>query len=306
MTLGTKLLKTGFDFYVGAAMSLFSRYPLGTNVFEREWDVLILLDTCRVDALREVAPEYDFISDVESTTSVGSTSSEWMACTFIDEYREELAETIYVSANGFDEQVLSNGNPPGDDRGPSWTDWSTVTAEELLKLDQVWKYAPEPEHGHVRPQYVTDRTIANAREYQPERLVVHYSQPHEPYTANADAEGRDELYPHEKQPWTYLQDGGDFDKVWNSYLDNLRLVLDEVSILLQNIDADTVAISADHGEAFGEWGVNRHPIAIPHPKIKRVPWVTTTADDSGEYEPTLEPSNQHKKVEDHLEDLGYL
>ncbi|USZ71457.1 hypothetical protein [Natronosalvus halobius] len=306
MSIRSRLVSAGYDVYLSAALSAFSRYPIGTNVFQREWDVLVLLDTCRVDALREVAPEYDFLSDIDAMTSVGSTSSEWIACTFVDEYREEVAETIYVSANGFDEPILCQGMLPGHDRRFAWTNWSTLSERDLLKLDQVWKYAPKPEHGHVRPRHVTDRAITHARDHEPDRLVVHYSQPHEPYVANADAEGRGELYDYEKRPWTYLQNGGDFETVWAAYLDNLRLVLDEVSVLIQSIDAEEVAISADHGEAFGEWGINRHPMAIPHPKIKRVPWATTVAKDTGEYEPTLEERDQSRDVEGHLENLGYL
>jgi hypothetical protein len=30
-------------------------------VYDLEWDTLIILDTCRVDALRTVADEYDFL-----------------------------------------------------------------------------------------------------------------------------------------------------------------------------------------------------------------------------------------------------
>jgi hypothetical protein len=36
---------------------------IGTNVFDRDWDVLILLDTCRVDALREVKSERSSVGD---------------------------------------------------------------------------------------------------------------------------------------------------------------------------------------------------------------------------------------------------
>jgi hypothetical protein len=304
--MARKLVSKVFDQYVGIAMSIFSRWPIGTNVFEREWDVLVLLDTCRVDALREVAPEYDFLGDVESIISVGSTSREWMACTFVEEHADELGETIYVSANAFDEQILRESKPPEHRHGFSWSDWKTVSDDDLLSLDQVWKYAPQPPHGHVRPRHVTDRAIANAREHDPERMIVHYSQPHAPYTADADAEGRDELYEYEKEPAEYLKNGGEFRTVWSAYLSNLRMVLDDVELLLENVDADVVAISADHGEAFGEWGVTEHPIAVLHPNVKRVPWTTTTAANEGTYTPSLEPGTQTKQVEEHLRDMGYL
>jgi len=40
--------------------------PVGTNIYERDWDALVVLDACRVDILREVADEYEFIDEVDS------------------------------------------------------------------------------------------------------------------------------------------------------------------------------------------------------------------------------------------------
>jgi hypothetical protein len=305
MSLKSKLLTKLYYQYVGTSMSIFSRWPLGTNVFELDWDVLLILDTCRVDALREVEEEYDFINDIGSIISVGSNSPEWIANTFVKDYQDELNQTVYVSANAFAKRVLQEREFPDTNRGLSWSKWRTVTDDELLDLDQPWRYAPDPPHGHIRPEHVTDRAIANAREYNPERLVVHYSQPHSPYTATADRENRP-LEDYEADPRTYLKNGGDRKKVWNAYIDNLRLVLDEVEVILDNIDAETVAISADHGEAFGEGGVYWHLAGVPHPYLKRVPWVETTASNTGDYEPSLTRSKSSKSVEQQLQDLGYL
>jgi len=299
------ILKNLYYQYVGTTMSLFSRYPIGTNVFERDWDVLLILDTCRVDALNEVAHEYDFIKTVDSMTSVGSCSPEWIGCTFTEKYIDAIQDTIYISANAFAERVLVDREFPDSNRGISWSNWRTVRGRDFLALDQPWKYAPDPPHGHIRPEHLTDRAIANAKEHEPDRMIVHYSQPHAPYTANADAEER-ELKEYEQNPRDYLRNDGDYNKVWEAYLDNLRLVLDEVSIILNNIDANTVAISADHGEAFGEWGIYHHLAGLPHPHLKRVPWVTTSASNTGDYQPTLSPDSTEKAVEEHLRDLGYI
>jgi len=57
--------------YRTPAIGLNGIRTIGTNVFDREWDVLIVLDTARVDALRVVADEYDFIGQVDSIWSVG-------------------------------------------------------------------------------------------------------------------------------------------------------------------------------------------------------------------------------------------
>lgn len=307
MTLKNKIIKKLYYQYVATTMSVFSRWPIGTNVFELDWDVLLILDTCRIDALQELSDEYGFLNSVGSITSVGSSSSEWISCTFTDEYEDLINKTVYVSANAYAERVLVEREFPDSNRGLSWSNWNTIRADELLELDQPWKYAPNPHHGHIRPNHITDRAIANHRKHKPERMIVHYSQPHPPYTANADNEDR-ELYEYEKDPWSYLKSGGDEENVWNAYLDNLRMVLDQVEIIIDNIDAEKVAISADHGEAFGEWGIYWHPMGVLHPKLRKVPWVETTAHDSGEYEPKLDPDEMkdHKRVNEHLEDLGYI
>lgn len=47
-----------------------------TNAFEKEWDVLVVLDACRVDLLNSVADEYEFVEGGRSIYSVGGTSPE--------------------------------------------------------------------------------------------------------------------------------------------------------------------------------------------------------------------------------------
>jgi hypothetical protein len=292
-SLASSLLKGAYYTYVGAAMSCLSRYPVGTNVYEREWDALLILDTCRVDALRAVASEYDFLpadAEIGSIRSVGTKSAEWIAQTFSEPYLEDVGRTALVTANAYTQRVIEERQFPDDGRGFSAPAWRTVRAADFLYLDQPWRYAPDSGLSHIPlPRPVTERAIAVGREIDPGRLVVHYNQPHYPFTARARAEGREYLHDHERDPFTYLREGGAFDLVWATYLDELRWVLDEVEILLSNLDAERVAISADHGEAFGEWGIYRHVYGLPHPKMARVPWAVTSAADEGTFEPTLSP-----------------
>ncbi|MDG5776139.1 hypothetical protein VB773_02060 [Haloarculaceae archaeon H-GB2-1] len=267
-----------------------------------------MLDTCRVDALRAVAPEYEFISDVDSIISVGSTSSEWIANTFRERYTPDINETAYLSANAFSERVIEERQFPIES---PFVDWRTVTADEFLLLDQAWRHGPDPEYKHMSAEDLTDRAIVAAREYDPDRLIVHYSQPHKPYVANAKAEDR-ELRFFEREPFRALREGDtDYQTVWESYLDNLRMGLDSVERLLANIDADRVVLSADHGESFGEYGgvIYGHPRAVPHPHVKRVPWAVTTAEDIGTADPDIDISGRatmQRDAKEHLQGLGYL
>ncbi|MFC7080227.1 hypothetical protein [Halorussus caseinilyticus] len=95
---------------------------------------------------------------------------------------------------------------------------------------------------------------------------------------------------------------------WSAYLENLRWVLEEVELLLSNMDADTLVVSSDHGEAFGEWGLYGHYRHVPIPVLKNVPWVELSATDSGEYEPAVEAKSvdvTDDDVEQRLSALGY-
>ena len=130
-------------------------------------------------------------------------------------------------------------------------------------------------------------------------------QPHGPYAADAIAEERD-LEKHEGRPLRYLRNTGDMETVWEAYLNEIRFALDEVEIALNNIDAEKVIITADHGEAFGEYGIYGHTIGSLHPQVRHVPWVETTATDSNTYTPIIEETNAaDASTEEILDALEY-
>jgi glucan phosphoethanolaminetransferase (alkaline phosphatase superfamily) len=153
---------------------------------------------------------------------------------------------------------------------------------------------------------MTDHAINAGRNDDPDRLIVHYMQPHLPYLGRAMREGRS-LTDLEREGYEQLERGdADRDEVYELYKETLRVVLDEIEVLLENIDADRVAITSDHGEAFGEECAYGHPEGFPHPIVKKVPWVETSASDEGTREPDLEHNSEEQvELEQHLRDLGY-
>jgi len=295
--------------YQGLWYTVTSRRPIGTNIFTQEWDLLLVLDACRVDALREVAPEYEFLSDINEIWSVGSNSHEWIAQTFNNKYESEIAETTYVTGNGFTKRIFETRTfPPSKITVPfTWTNWDIVDQNKLQNLVEVWRHHRDERLKVVPPDILTDYTIDIGRRKKPDRMIVHYMQPHGPYIAGAINENRDPTE-IELEAWKSLRDGNaSFDTIWEMYLDNLRVVLDDIERLLNNIDAETVVITADHGEAFGELGAYGHPEGFPHPVVKKVPWATTTATDNNTSAPTIEQhSGPETDVEEYLRDLGYL
>jgi hypothetical protein len=157
---------------------------------------------------------------------------------------------------------------------------------------------------------VTDRAIALARDRQHDRLIVHYMQPHHPFVAGGAPDGF-AADPFGRENETTVVDALRKGRIsreafWNAYRENLRLVLEDVAVLLANHDAETVVLTADHGDALGEWGIYDHPAGCLHPAVKNVPWTETTATDGGEYEPQVVPSEREADVEERLRGLGYL
>lgn len=321
------ILRRAYDWYLTAVFGVTSRYPVGTNVYDHEWDVLAILDTCRVDALKEVAPEYDWLNEqaIGSKLSVGSASAEWMANTFTETYRSDVAETAYISCNAYARKIFAEGYRPDDEirfeddheqsskAARSFSNWDTVSEEAFKLYHCIWDSTPVRQiGGHTDPQVTTDRAVDAIRRFDPDRTVLHYQRPHTPYTRRALEAQRDELEPHEEQPLSALE-AGDVDRetVWDLYLDELRLVLDEVGRLVEAIDG-TVAISADHGESFGEFGVYGHPAGVFHPNIRYVPWIVVNGDGNisefdTEYElPDCGEQGLSVGTEEQLEDLGYL
>jgi hypothetical protein len=296
-------------FAEGVLLGLSSRLPFGTNVFERDWDLLVVLDACRYDALAAMEAEFDFVSDVGWVASVGSSTREWAANTFTERHREVIGRTAVVCGNGRVTETLRAGDAMESGTGRRLTSWNVVPPEAFLAFDSVPSYAPfDPYGGILTPDVVTDRAVSVGRTRDPERLVVHYIPPHNPYRANALRENRP-LEDHEYRPFDYLRDGGDRDVAWAAYLDELRWVLGDVRRLLRNVDADRAVVTADHGELFGSLGLYSHPTGVPHPHLRCVPWMETTATDTGRYEPHFGKPDEGAVDADtaaQLRHLGYL
>jgi hypothetical protein len=266
--------------------------PSKTNVYSKNWDVLVVLDACRPDLLEEVVEAYSFLPrEFETITSVGSNSSEWMEETFVTKYSSEIQQTALVT-----------GNPHSE---------TAIKPNDFGTCDEVWNRAWDTEVGTVPPRPVTDTAIRQWRTESTERMVVHYMQPHFPSISHPDVgagfEREDgEWIWSEESVWNQLRKGQvDYETVWQAYRDNLHYVLEDVELLLRSIDAETVVLTADHGNAIGEYGFYDHPGGHELPSLLEVPWLETTARDNGEYEPSIQESEHAVDRDEQLQNLGY-
>lgn len=267
------------------------------NVYDREWDVLILLDCARVDMMEEVSEEYQYVDDVGEHVSPGTTSSEWMKYTFTEEYSDEMAQTLHVTANPNSANHLTDG--------------------DFLHLEEVWRDGWDEEHATILPRTVTDRAIALHRELEPRRTIIHYMQPHGPFIPFPDLDVKQVSGPgvgeNRGMNVQELAEEAGFtrEEIWEFHVENLRYVLDDLEVLLSNIDAPRVVISADHGQALGEKGAWGHHWGSTLDCLRTVPWCETSASDSGEYDPEYRlgvaesPEDEELTAEEQLRYLGY-
>jgi len=319
MSFRSKFLHQSYKAFNSVWFALTSRVPIGTHVFDCDWDVLVILDTCRPDALREIAPEFLFLSPeaIENRWSIASNSRGWIAGTFTEEYRDEVENTVYVNANGYASEILErNRRYPSEDGLIDIANWKTLSGDDFLLHHPVRDYAPDFRlEEYVPPKLVLDRAISAYQIHNPDRLIVHFHQPHAPYTYHAVQECRDYL-DWERDPFTALQNGDvSFEQVWSRYLDELRYVLRSVEILCAHLPEQKTVISADHGEAFGEYGFYRHMLGIPHPYMKQVPWTEVSQPEERsdyEIEYHINEADQYsndlteKEYKQRLRNLGYM
>ncbi|WP_435102464.1 hypothetical protein [Halarchaeum sp. P4] len=269
----------------------YANYPHQTTpIWEEEWDLLIILDACRPDWMKEIEEEYNFISDINTKHSVGSHSSEWISETFSDEYSQLLKDTLYVTGNHYASQI----------------DESNLRKLVMAQDYGEWAYDSASPPANV----VTDLAVQAARSTDWERCIVHYMQPHKPFIKRK--ESREEFLVKQDslgyEPYIRHFNGEiSEEELRLEFISNLKYVLEEVKLLLENIDAPKVVISSDHGQALGEDGLWDHTMRVKHPSMKQVPWIETSAVD----EQTLSPDEyslaeyDEETVKENLEMLGY-
>jgi len=265
--------------------------PFSESIYNREWDLLIILDACRVDLLHEVAEEYEFISSIETIYSLGADSTEWMEKNFTKkEYTTEVQNTCYITGNPHTEMLSST--------------------DRFGYVDEVWRSAFDYEKGFMPPRPITERAVSTGRTQEWDRVIVHYMQPHFPSIPCLDLGSTmnpENVGSEWDSIWKRLSEGNaKKEEVWDAYKKNLHHILDEIEILLQNIDAKKAVISSDHGNAIGELGFYGH-VRVPIRSIREVPWCQTVARDEETLNPEIKPPHNGDSfdLDQQLTALGY-
>lgn len=279
-----------YEFAIGTVDDAF---PTGEPIYERDWDLLVIVDACRLDLMGEAIERnhYPFVKGVRSSKSTGSNTHQWMNANFTDEFAGAMAETVYVCGNPFSDVVLDE--------------------DAFDRLIEVWKYGWDESAGTLPPRPITDEAIRRGREADGERMLVHYMQPHCPFLTLSDLTTGKSLESWPITPdgdvWTMLSHGEiSRAEVWKHYRRNLETVLEDVELLLRNVDAETAVVASDHGNGLGKYGIYGHPKGMPFGFLRDVPWIEAEASDAGDYDPgDRAVTDDDSPVEERLRALGY-
>jgi len=260
----------------------------GVNVLSLDWDHLIVLDACRCDIFKNVYRKF-FPSATEFKCIISSASStmEFVKKNLDNNIEKELKDIIFVNSNPMIDHVLG------------------ARLEKLFhKYIPVWRNHWDSKIGSVRPEdtyYVALRTYVKN---PGKRMIIWFLQPHYPYVDkrfnHINALGREfmnralhyvtssnNLLTLAKIVKNLLRKGylcaGIPDKICEyvhrtpseiikAYIVNLLSVLYYVKKLTEILPGK-IAITSDHGEAFGE---PLSKLALPlrvygHPSRTRVP-----------------------------------
>lgn len=228
----------------------------GINVLERDWDNLVLLDSCRTDLFCHKNP---FAGGSYSTVlSRGSDTVEFLRGNLDGNH---YLDTVYVTASP--QLYRLSGGQHG----------LNIDTEFHDRIE-VWKDNWAEDVKTVKPGPLTDAALEAAAEYPDKRLLVHYMQPHAPFLGPTAQEhfDRDSL----SFDWRKYRDVAD-ELLWKAYEETLETALPHAERLVGGLRGKTV-LSSDHGQLMGERGF---PVPIKlwgHPRhhyieeLVRVPW----------------------------------
>lgn len=258
---------------------VFGRFVSGTSIWAFDWDICAVLDGCRADTFQEVR-------DCDTYQSVAASSKQWLRRTFTD----PPDSVAYITANPF---------------------LDVIDAEKLAYVHQE---GVRDVNGveTVPPSVLADHAAAlwNQREeYGVDRVVVHFMQPHVPFRSRP--EWFDPFFGTEtwgSGRWNSLANGDIGREEWfDAYRDNLSWGLFKGVYRLAEFTDATIGVTADHGNAAGEWGIYGHPNGVAVPSVRMVPWYIVDGNQIRDV-PDVELGGQElttDAAEKQLRALGY-
>jgi hypothetical protein len=262
---------------------------LAERIKNENWDRLIVLDACRYDTFEKVYRDY-LDGELSGGTSCCISTPGWLNGHFREgDYRD----VVYIS-----------GNPHINSRK---TGEGFNVKECFHKVVDVWNFGWDNKLGTVHPREINKAFMKEFRLFPNKRYVLHYLQPHAPFLSLKESQtvgitilqkmmktpfgemlrsfiGTNRLWAIERKlsqlklgiskldPYTAALRAVGEEGFRKAYEDNLRIVLEHVRMLLEEVEGNFVVVG-DHGELLGEHGRFGHIYEREFlPPLTTVPW----------------------------------
>ncbi|MCQ4333127.1 hypothetical protein KM295_06420 [Natronomonas sp. F2-12] len=290
-------------------------HDYGTNIFSKDWDNLIILDSCRYDTLKSITNK----NKSSSIISRGSSSYEFVK----NNFEKQLHDTIYITTNPHIEKIEKNEFFIIKKIYDEYEDSFNIN-ERRTMLDNLRKESQRMVHENPN-----------------KKLIIHSMIPHAPYISSEAENLRKKL--SEEKNITFVNSKGGrgantqekaknktnpnkfyslLGAAKNGYISDNRLYeiyKQEVKTgfnwgekLANELDGKSI-ITADHGELLGErllpllakeYG---HHCNIYCEELRKVPWVVYPSDNRRNIIASEPVDTQHTQtnIEENLKALGY-
>ncbi|MFW5902862.1 MAG: hypothetical protein ACOCTT_03170, partial [archaeon] len=272
-------------------------------------DYLIILDACRYDYFKEQYKNYKNLrkGKLEKRKSRGSNTTEWLFKTFKKPIKNStyISTSPWINSKGitFKERVTKDNK-----NNISNKDWKPT--KYFDNIIDVWKNRWNSEIGTVTPEEVNKAVKNNLNNEKTIIHYMQPHEPYLAYYTKTNKNQAlfrkifnkfwskigEKIFIKILPIWNRLprktrisirkiigkkentslfekfRKEDRIDELKNYYSENLKLVLEQVSRLIEDIDGKII-ITADHGEAFGEQGEWKHPLKSDNPVLREVPWL---------------------------------
>ncbi|MHA1195487.1 MAG: hypothetical protein ACTSRH_05180 [Promethearchaeota archaeon] len=241
-------------------LNFFSEYTKknAIKIVNKEWDYLIVLDACRYDMFK-----YIIRHNCKYIISGGSVTQEWLRWNF----KGHFNDIVYIAGNPHFSIINLK---------------KTFGWNPFYKVVEVWDYGWDKTLKTVHPREVTIASLIANKIYPNKKLIIHYNQPHHPFISNKKYLKFDEgtwnsLYKSLGESKYTIWDALKSRKIqmkefWKAYIENLKIVMKYVSILLKELNGKIV-ITSDHGNLVGEYMLFGHFSHLRSKYLVKVPWL---------------------------------
>lgn len=214
--------------------------------FSRDWENLIIIDSCRQDFFEE---ETGYNG---SRHSLASATPEYIEKNFSE---GDFTDYVYIAGNPFFSE----------------TRFKEITGRERLEVfhtvfetfDTGW----DDETGIVDPEKTIEDALTAQKLFPEKKLIIHFMPPHYPFITPLFEDDKD------VDPWVLAENGElDPERAISAYKDSIQYIAPKVENLADELKGKTI-LTSDHANFVGEAGVYGHPKYRNEKAVKRVPWI---------------------------------